>query len=158
MFEFHGWARVESTTGRTEWRADGLHLPDDEELYLRLQHQLDSVDEMSRECVGLRCTINGLTSLTVSGLRNHRDETIFQLFEWLAENAKRSTGVLFTRDDEDGDRQYNHETHFRVFRLCNGVFAEQEALFPMPSCPEPRPPAEWAEDFKDFQVRPDNDS
>ena len=81
----------------------------------------------------------------MSGLRNHRDPSIFHLFQWLAEHGKRSSGVLFTRDDEDDDRRYDHETYFRVFRLSRGEFKELDTLFEMPPNPD-RPAAET--DFK----------
>jgi hypothetical protein len=139
MFEFHGWARIESTSGRREWRSDGLYAPDDDELYVRLKEELQKLNSSSRECMQIH--FGQLVSLTVSGAQNHRDESIFHIFRWLATNGKRSNGVLFTRDPEDGDRDYDVDTHFRVFRLCRGEFVELEDLFEMP--PNPRwPPVE----------------
>ena len=153
MFEFHGWARVESTSGRSIWRDDGLYYPDDDLLCAELNTQLNILGSTSRECIDLRHTVNGLLSLTLSGLRNHRDKSVFYLFEWLAENAKRSTGLLFSRDDEDSDRVYNPQTQFRVYRLSRGEFKELDELFEMPLNPE-RPPAET--DFKKLGADRDN--
>jgi len=147
MFEFHGWARVESTSGHmTSDDDDGLHYPDKETLYRELLHELDGLSETLRECVDLRCTVNGLVSLTVSGLVNHRREAVFRLFEWLAEKGRRSTGVLFTRDDEDDDRDYDFMNEFRVFRLSHGTFKELDAIFQMPENPELPPRVTSKED------------
>ena len=143
MFEFHGWARIESSSGRSIIRDDGLYAPDDDVLYEQLERQLDEIEQPTRECFDMRRTINGLMSLTVSGLRNHRDKSVFAVFEWLSANGARSTGVLFTRDDEDGDRDYDYENQFRVYRLSGGEFKECDTLFDMPAnADRPRPEIE----------------
>jgi hypothetical protein len=139
MFEFHGWARIESTSARSVWRSDGLHAPDDEELYIRLEKELEKMHPLTRKCMNLH--YGQCVSLTLSGLRNHRDESVFQLYKWLAVNGKRSFGVLFTRNVEDADREYDPFTHYRIFRLSQGEFKELETLFEMPENP-PSPPAE----------------
>ncbi len=141
MFEYYGWIRVESTSGRTVWRDDGLHEPDEHTLYKQLEDKVAELREMSRQSVDLRQTVNGLTSLKVAGLRNHRDQSVIDLFKWVAEHGKRSQGVLFFRDIEDTDRPYDYETQFRVFRLALGEFREMDELFEMPANP-PQPRGE----------------
>jgi hypothetical protein len=83
-----------------------------------------------------------LRPITLSGLRNHKDPRDFDLIEWLAENAKRSyglLGLLFTRDFEDVDRIYDVDSQFRVFRLSCAGFAEMQQLvdFPLNIAPPP---------------------
>jgi hypothetical protein len=117
MFEFYGWACVEP--------------PDDDDLFARLKDQIGTVSEWSRPGVHLQSTINGFQALTVAGLRNHRDRTIFALFEWLAANGTESYGFLFTRDDED-DRDYDFNSEFRIFRLSRGSLVELDQLLAVP--------------------------
>ena len=57
---------------------------------------------------------------------------MFDLFNWLAENAKRSYGLLFAQNDEDDDRSYNPESEFRIYRLNSGEFLELQQLVEFP--------------------------
>ena len=136
MFEFHGWAVVQSTSGRRVFRTDGLYYPDDELLHDRLNACLDELHV--REWVHFHRTVNGLASLTISGLRNHRDERIFDVYQLLALHGQRSYGFLFTRDAEEGD----YDSRFRIFRLARGEFAPLAGFLDVPENPEP-PPAEF---------------
>ena len=142
MFEYHGWAVVHSTSGRRVFDEAGLHQPDDELLLDLLERQISTLAEPAREGVRLLRTINGFCTLVVAGMRNHRDQSIYELFQWLADNGRRSYGLLFTSDDEDDDRQYNHQTQFRVHRLATGEFTELSDLAEFPAVP-PLPPPEW---------------
>ena len=123
MFEFHGWANIVPSNNQSQ--------DVDDDLFLCLEDKIKAIHEWTRECILLRRTGNGMVSLTLSGLRNHRDKAVFELFDWLSQHADRSTGVLFTSDDEDCDRIYDAETHFRVFRLSQGKFVELDHLFEM---------------------------
>lgn len=131
MFEFHGWARVESTSGRRIWRDDGMSSPDDYALYPEVLSLVAQLPDRCRNMVHVSRSAY-LVSITLSGMLNHRDESIFNLFKWLASNAQRSTGVLFARNVEDADRDYDYNSFFRVFRLSRGQFVELETLFEMP--------------------------
>ena len=79
---------------------------------MELDEQLRSLGEFAQEHTRLFKTINGLTSLAVSGCVNHREPRVFSPFRsgWLA-TATRSYGVLATRDDEDGDQSYDLRRH-----------------------------------------------
>ncbi len=139
MFEFHGWAVVQSTSGQSTWGSAGLCYPDDVALANELDEQLRSLGEFAQEHTRLFKTINGLTSLAVSGCVNHREPRVFHLFEWLAGHGTRSYGVLATRDDEDGDQSYDSSSHFRLFCLAIGRFGEIRETLEIP--PNPLPPA-----------------
>jgi hypothetical protein len=134
MFEYHGWAVVKSTSGRQVWKPDGLYFPDDELLHERLIAVIDDIEV--GEWVHFHQTVNGLASLTLSGLRNHRDRRIFELFEWLADNGKRSYGFLFCKNVEDDDRDYDYDFQFRVYRLAWGAFKELPELLDISPPPE----------------------
>lgn len=123
----------------------GLFRPDDEQLMDELRERVNRLDEATREGVHVQTTINGFHTLILAGRRNHRDPGIFELFRWLGENGRRSYGLLFTQDDEDGDRIYDCESQFRVFRLAQGQFVELESLMEFPREP-PRPQPEWRDD------------
>jgi hypothetical protein len=133
MFEFHGWAVIQSTSGRRVFRPDGLYFPDDELLHEQLNAHIDQFNV--REWVHFHRTVNGFASLTFSGLRNHRDERIVGVFKWLAVHAQRSYGFLFTRDAED-----EVYSQFRIFRLANGQFEALPDFLAVPEVPElPQP-------------------
>ena len=138
MFEFYGWARVESTSGQRIWRNDGLYRPDDTKVREELAAKISKFHSHDQAHIHLVDTVSGLTSVSVFGLRNHRVRAIFELYEWLAKNAKRSRGVLFISDVEDG-LSYCRDDQYRVFRLANGRFDELPKLFEMPPVPPPPP-------------------
>ena len=86
MFEFHGWARVQSSSGRTVFDPTGLYEPDDEGLMDLLRAKVNEMEPASRECMHIQTTVNGYRTLIVAGLRNHRDPAVVDLFRWLGEN------------------------------------------------------------------------
>lgn len=134
MFEFHGWAVVQSTSGRRVFRADGLYFPDDALLHEQLEAHIDQLNV--RKWVHFHRTLNGFASLTCSGLRNHRDESIFGVYKWLTLYGKRSYGFLFTRDAEE----QVCSSQFRIFRLANGQFEALPDFLAAPEVPELPPP------------------
>lgn len=133
MFEYHGWVVVQSSSGQKIWSPEGLSMPDDDELHRRLPLLIQEL--ALGEWVRFHGTVNGLHSLLLSGRRNHRDERVFDLMQWLAGHAKRSYGLLFIRDDEDADQPYDTESQFRTFRLSCGEFTE---LNDLATVPQPR--------------------
>ena len=142
MFEFHGWAVLNASSGQGVFTPKGLFHPDDEDLLRDFTRTLESQGDFAKMHVRLSQTINGLSSVALHGLRNHRVREVFEIFEWLAVHATRSYGVLMTRNDEDQDRIYDSAAAFRVYRLAVGTFTEMDSLFAVPQNP-PRPESIW---------------
>ncbi len=71
----------------------------------------------------------------VAGQHNHRSEYIIELFQWVAENAPGSYGILYIRDDEDQSRDNDYSNCFRVWRLCRGQLTERDDPFLSPAIP-----------------------
>lgn len=77
-----------------------------------------------------------MVSVTMSGLRNHRDATVVDFFRWLGSRASRSYGLLYIRDDEDSRRGKDYENKFRVWRLARGRLDELDDSFLSPYVPK----------------------
>ncbi len=124
MFEFHGWASVLYHTHDT-----------DAALQDRCWQQLvDYVATIPTNLVHVQ-RYNGCDSLHVAGQHNHRSEYIIELFQWIADNASGSYGILYIRDDEDHSREGNYTNCFRVWRLCRGQLTECDDPFLSPAIP-----------------------
>ena len=65
---------------------------------------------------------NGCDSLHIAGQHNHRAEYVIELFQWIADNAIGSYGILYIRDDKDQKRISDYSNSFRIWRLCRGLF------------------------------------
>ena len=120
MFEFHGWAVLrgdaERPVPKTFVTTVNAQL---EELHDRLsQFQISQVG-------------NGMTVLTAHGLRNHPQQQVFALFEWIAEFSPSSYGLLYVHDDE----RSGHDNEFVVWRLARGRLEEQSDPFLSPCIP-----------------------
>jgi len=116
MYEFNGWAVIESNEGTDE--ADG-------ELMERLVEHLDELDEQSRKhfhTAGF--VLNGFRSVFVSGLRNHPQPDVMGLFDWLARRSRRCYGLLYVRDDSWGEPD-----RFDVWRLQDGNVTHHDDPF-----------------------------
>src|SRR5579871_6049602 len=114
MFEIHGWAAISSDTYTIGDKADAHILAELREQIARLSAEPGIV------AIHLDPFLNGLLStLTVTGLRNHRDERLLGLFRWIAEHSAGSYGMVWVSDDEK-DPEYE----FRVWRLARGKLEE----------------------------------
>jgi hypothetical protein len=128
MFEFHGWAVLRMT----------YIACDDEEnkniasILVELKHKIAYGNLVHHFC--LHDGFNDMYSLTISGLRNHRQEEVIGLFAWLAKNAPGSYGLLYVLDDED-HRGEEYAVNFRVFRLARGFLQELGDPFLSPPVP-----------------------
>jgi len=124
MFEFHGWANVLYHTHDT-----------DSAIQDRCWQQLaEYVATIPNNLVQLQ-RYNGCDSMHVAGQHNHRSEYIIELFQWVAENAPGSYGILYIRDDEDQSRDNDYSNCFRVWRLCRGQLTERDDPFLSPAIP-----------------------
>lgn len=128
VFEFHGWAVIHSgfdlddSRYDEDWARLGPELEEELRLFERPDHFF------------LHKTINGMISVTCSGLRNHRQDWAIEFFRWLAKRAPGSYGLLYVHDDED-PRGIEFENSFRVFRLAKGEFNEVDDPFLSPYIP-----------------------
>ena len=133
MFEFHGWLSLHS---------DDWDDPDPAVLEERLdaaeaalRGEIEKADD-GFSVFEIRRAGNGLRTLCVQGLRNHRYEPVVDLFRWAAGNLAESYGLLYVWDDEDrrgGDA--DHSNAFRVWRVAQGEFDEQADPFLSPCVP-----------------------
>ena len=124
MFEFHGWASI-------HYHAHDIDFPKQDECWESL---IAYVEEMPNDFVRMR-RYNGCDSLTISGQHNHRRQYVIDLFQWIADNAPGSYGLLYVRDDEDHRCGVDNENGFRVWRLCRGTLIEMDDPFLSPAIP-----------------------
>ncbi|MFL6211049.1 MAG: Imm7 family immunity protein [Pyrinomonadaceae bacterium] len=107
MFEYHGWAVVRSDDGSAEA---------DDELMHALQVRLAALPASTSASFQLGDPLNGLYTIMTAGLRNHYRAEIVNVFWWLAQQSRRSYGLLYVRDDDvEGDKDV-----FQVHRLLAG--------------------------------------
>jgi hypothetical protein len=141
MFEFHGWAVVSYHAYET------AELPT-EDLWARF------LDYLHREVAPyhnawLTTRINGSDSFVITGLFNHRQEWVIDIFRWLAANASGAYGLLYVRDDEDCNRGDNFANVFRVWRLARSELVEVNDLFLSPCVPTVEDP--YDPDYLDLE-------
>lgn len=130
MFEYHGWATIRTDV------VDAFG-DEDEQVLEDIWHALAAQAERIRHSNGmayLDCR-NGLYSLSVAGHNNHRDETVLEVFHWIATHARTSYGMLFIHDDEDVKRGADYSNEFRVWRLALSAFHEHDDPFLSPYVP-----------------------
>ncbi|MDB6133651.1 MAG: hypothetical protein JWM59_1894 [Verrucomicrobiales bacterium] len=115
MFEFHGWATIQSSVQ-----------PDADELLLSQERALEFVRSAVGEAQDKLSLIdvmeggNSLAVLRLHGLRNHRRDGVLQLFKRIAAELPASYGILYIHDPEDPV----HDNCFRVFRMARGQVEE----------------------------------
>jgi len=115
MIEYQGWATI-----REAFNEQG----EDEEKLVSVTHKLAMlVDELGQRpwCEATFTQINGEYRLFIMGNRNHASgdwPEVLALFEWVAENAPGSYGILSIHDDEDAE---NRNNEFQVFVLRRGT-------------------------------------
>jgi hypothetical protein len=126
LFEFHGWAVLSSDEGIATVRPGHSSLVDNVNARLGELRDKDRLSQFQIHDVG-----NEILVLTVHGLRNHPQTQVIALFQWIAEQAPKSYGLLYVLDDEDGD----HDNEFGVWRLARGQLSEQADPFLSPRIP-----------------------
>jgi len=126
MYEFHGWATIHETTVE----ADAGNL---EFIIKNIQNFISELNWSS----GLLklYPANGIYHLSVGGFLNRKTseaEEIIKLYQFIADQAPGSYGLLYTRDDEDID---GYDNEFRVFVLARGSIQQKEDAFLSPFVP-----------------------
>lgn len=102
MYEFHGWAVVALGTSDVE-------CDEQEGLWEEVERHVADLELVRLE------RHNGVDTLSMHGCHNHRRSYVVELFEWLAQRATGSYGVLMIRDQEAGD-----ENSFQTLCLKRG--------------------------------------
>lgn len=134
MYSVHGWATI-SPSYRNDDALDDL-LDDDKMDALR-----DQIANYIRE-LGLDRTeqrmnpfaeiydLNYETHLWLTGSNNHATwhQAIMDLFNFIADKAPGSYGLLYVENDEDAE----HPGHFRVWVLARGALVEHGDPFLSP--------------------------
>ncbi|MFC6335226.1 Imm7 family immunity protein [Paenibacillus septentrionalis] len=126
MFEFHGWVTIHEST--TEVDAGNL-----ESIVKNIQNFIADLHWTS----GLLkiYPANGAYHLSVGGLLNRKSteaEEIIKLYQFIAEHAIGSYGLLYTRDDEDIE---GFDNEFRVLVLVRGRIEHKKDTFLSPFAP-----------------------
>jgi hypothetical protein len=124
MFEFHGWASVQYHTFGT-----------DSTLQDQCWQQLCAyVGTIPNKLIQLQ-RYNGCDSLHIVGQHNHRSGYVIEVFQWIANHAPGSYGILYIRDDEDSSLGSDYSNCFRVWRLRRGKLEEMADPFLSPVIP-----------------------
>lgn len=126
MFEFHGWVTIHEST--VEVDEGNLELiANDIRNYIEIL-------QWNSGCLNIY-PANGVYHLSIGGNSNRKSaeaEEIIKLYQFIAERAPGSYGVLFTRDDEDVE---GFENEFKVIVLARGALQEQKDLLLSPFVP-----------------------
>ncbi len=135
MIQFHGWAVIRYHTHDTD---RGLQ----DACWKQLS---DYVDSIHNELIRLQ-RYNGCDSVIVAGMHNHRADYVFDLFQWIANNAMGAYGILYIHDDEDQSRTKDYSNVFRVWQLCRGDLTENDDPFLSPFVPTVEDPYDETRD------------
>lgn len=98
MYEWHGWATIESTPEVVEFDHSG------EADALRTVYRLvDEAQGIDNETVDIRAA-NGMLHLWLAGSHNHYAPRPHALYQAVAEAAPGSYGVLYAMDHDAGEQ------------------------------------------------------
>lgn len=126
MYEFHGWATIHETTAEADAGS----------LELIIKNIQSFISELNWSSGLLKLyPANGNYYLSVGGFLNRKTseaEEIIKLYQFIADQAPGSYGLLYTRDDEDIE---GYDNQFRVFVLARGNIQLKEDVFLSPFVP-----------------------
>lgn len=127
MVEYYGWINLRDSTYES----------DDKEMNIVLSKLYSYISKCKlNDTSGLvnLHKVNGSYQLLVTGNTNHLSQDvidIFNLYEFIAEIAKGSYGLLYIRNDESEDA-FNE---FEVFVLARGKIKKEKDPFLFPCIP-----------------------
>lgn len=134
MFEVHGWASIRFTPENREREdEDAVHRHVVTLIESRVQHYVSALGWAYNPLLRMRW-VNGQAFFQVEGYSNHVGaimEELQALFQYVAEVAPGSYGLVYTMNDEDTQ----HDNAFRVFVLARGTFIERADPFLSPFVP-----------------------
>lgn len=127
MVEYYGWINLRDSTYESDDKEMNIVLS---KLYSYIsKYKLNDTSSL----VNLH-KVNGSYQLLVTGNTNHLSQDIidiFNLYEFIAEIAKGSYGLLYIRNDESEDA-FNE---FEVFVLARGKIKKEKDPFLSPCIP-----------------------
>lgn len=129
MFEYHGWATLRTDIVDQHGGEDEAAL---REMLGKLREHIATSPLKASIHIQER---NNLCALAIFGFNNHRQQPVIDVFQWLADNARCSYGLLYIHDDEDFKRDGDHTNHFRVWKLALGKLEELSDPFLSPYFP-----------------------
>jgi hypothetical protein len=115
MYEFHGWVSI--VADNSDDAGSIVRQGRQSDLVAALEDRIQPLLESPSVFLRIIRDLNGADHLLVSGLRNHRDDRVLNLFRWIAEHQASSYGLLHIRDDEDAD---GYDNAFVVHALARG--------------------------------------
>jgi hypothetical protein len=124
MFQFHGWAVIESDVYASNDEADQTAAGLIESELTRLGIGYQGGGHVNKG-------LNGLNSVTVSGMFNHYSASVEEFFRFIGATAVGSYGILFLQNDED--KEYGNE--WRVARMVRGRVSLEADPFLSPCIP-----------------------
>lgn len=127
MVEYYGWINLRDSTYESDDKEVNIVLS---KLYSYIsKYKLDDTSGL----INLH-KVNGSHQLLVTGNTNHLSQDVidmFNLYEFIAEIAKGSYGLLYIRNDESEDA-FNE---FEVFVLARGKIKKEKDPFLSPCIP-----------------------
>lgn len=126
MIEINGWVTI-----RESYNEEG---EDEKKLnsFLNQLKQKIKETETTNEVYELH-SLNGTYQLLISIAHNHRNNEIFEFYNWIAKNAIGSFGLLYVQDDED--KRGSNSGNFKVWRMKKGIVDELDDPFLSPVNP-----------------------
>ena len=128
MFEYQGWATIREAYSE---RNEDENLLND--VVLSIKKIITQIDQPQR-ILDLKF-MNGIPRLWVLGSTNHKGsdwEDVYKLFEFIAEKAPGSYGLLSYWDDEDDS---GHDNFINVYALKKGKLSFHKDSFLSPCIP-----------------------
>ncbi len=126
MYEFHGWAAIRETVN--EINEDHLNI-----IIENIQLFISNLN-WSNGLLKLY-PANGNYYLSLGGFLNRKTAEateIMELYQFIADQAPGSYGLLYTFDDEDTE---GYDNRFKVFVLARGKIIQKEDVFLSPFVP-----------------------
>ncbi len=125
MYEFHGWANILADDSDD---AD-IQIYDErlDKILSGFKDELAKIQDKS-SIFEVRHASNRLIVFITHGLRNHGNLEARELFEWLAENAPDSYGLLYCWNSD-------HWNEFDVYKLAQGKLSDAKDIFLSPCFP-----------------------
>ncbi|WP_081756949.1 Imm7 family immunity protein [Gorillibacterium massiliense] len=130
MFQFNGWVVLRYHTH------DNDQVKQENSIKM-LTNYISKVD--TEKLVFLRQR-NGLDSLCISGIHNHRSEYVIELFQKIGEIMPGSYGLLYIQDDEDISKLHDNSNCFVVWKLVRGNLSREQDVYLSPVMPNVEDP------------------
>lgn len=128
MFEYHGWITLRETYANEDNCDEQI-----EQISASIKARIDELGA-DNGLLDLRA-INGEYQIHMSGLLNRksqRADDLLCLYEFIAQSAIGSYGILYVYDDEDVN---GYDNEFQVFVMARGKINKHKDIFLSPFIP-----------------------